>query len=127
MTLFCYASAGAVNLLWLLLGDRLSLWIQMSIPVVSVGLVAIGAAVRLTGLHGSGRRRYVRRTLWAVLIYYLAILSVLLFFGGLFTWTGPGAARSIWSPSTPSGIFSATTGAPGACPACLTCWAMWLF
>lgn len=84
MTLFCYSSAGAVNLLWLLLGDRLSLWIQMSIPVVSVGLVAIGAAVRLTGLHGSGRRRYVRRTLWAVLLYYLAILSVLLFFGGLF-------------------------------------------
>ena len=71
-------------MLWLCLGDRLSVWMQMSIPVAAVGLVAIGAVFVLPGLSPGGRRRYIRRVLWVVLLYYLAIISVMLFFGGLF-------------------------------------------
>lgn len=84
MAIICYIMAGVINGLWLYLGDKLSLWTQMSIPVVTVGLIAIGAVVRLAQMTGCARHRYLRRALWVVLGYYLAILSVLLFFGGLF-------------------------------------------
>lgn len=84
MTIICYILVGVVNGLWLYLGDTLSLWVQMSIPVITVGLIAIGAAVRLTQVTGAAWHRYLRGVLWVVLGYYLAILSVLLFFGGLF-------------------------------------------
>ena len=36
MTLICYLTAGAVNLFWLILGDRLSLPVQMAIPILTV-------------------------------------------------------------------------------------------
>ena len=84
MTIICYILAGGLNVFWLYLGDKLSLWEQMSIPVITVGLIAIGAVLRLSRLGESARRRYLRRAMWIVLLYYLAILSVLLFFGGLF-------------------------------------------
>lgn len=84
MTGFCYFLAVAVNVLWLGMRDRLSIWVQMSIPVIAVGLVAIGAVFALPGLSVRGRRRYTRRVLWVVLLYYLAIISAMLFFGGLF-------------------------------------------
>lgn len=84
MTVVCYLLAGMLNVFWLCMGDKLSLWEQMSIPVVTVGMIAIGAVLRLTRLRAAARSRYWRRVLWAVLLYYLAILSVLLFFGGLF-------------------------------------------
>lgn len=83
-TFFCYILAGIINLFWVFFGDRLSLWVQMSIPAVTVGLIAIGAALGVARLGKSARRRYWRQVLWIVLLYYLAILSVLLFFGGLF-------------------------------------------
>ncbi len=84
MTIICYILAGGLNALWLYWGDKLSLWEQMSIPVITVGLIAIGAVLHLAHLEGHARRRYLRGVLWMVLLYYLAILSVLLFFGGLF-------------------------------------------
>ena len=74
-----------MNLAWLLLGDRLSLWTQVSVPVITVLVAGIGVALRLWELpRGDARRRYLRGALWVFLVYYLAILSVLLFFGGLF-------------------------------------------
>ncbi len=84
MTGVCYVLAVGLSVFWQFLRDRLSLWQQMSIPVVAVGLVAIGAALALPRLSPGGRRRYIRRVLWVVLLYYLAILSAMLFFGGLF-------------------------------------------
>ena len=84
MTIICYILAGGLNAFWLYWGDKLSLWEQMSIPVITVGLIAIGAVLHLAHLEGHARRRYLRGVLWMVLLYYLAILSVLLFFGGLF-------------------------------------------
>ena len=73
MTLICYLTAGAVNLFWLILGDRLPLPVQMAIPILTVLLAGTGVLLRLRKLRGEQRRRY--RT---------GILSVLLFFGGLF-------------------------------------------
>ena len=71
-------------MLWLGLRDRLSIWMQMSVPVVTVGLLSIGAVAAVTGMPRRARVRYSRRMLWVVLLYYLAILSAMLFFGGLF-------------------------------------------
>lgn len=83
--LICYGAAVVLNLVWLLLGDHLTLWTQVSVPVVTVLVAGIGVALRLWELpRGEARRRYLRGALWVFLVYYLAILSVLLFFGGLF-------------------------------------------
>lgn len=84
MAIICYIMAGAVNGIWLYLGDKLSLWAQMSIPVITAGLLFIGAVLRLGQMERSTRKQYLRRILWVVLLYYIAILTVLLFFGGLF-------------------------------------------
>jgi len=84
VTWLCYLLAGAANVLWLSMKDVLSLWVQMSVPVVSVGLVAIGAVLRMTHLSAGHARQYWQRVMWAVLLYYLAIISAMLFFGGLF-------------------------------------------
>ena len=84
MTLLCYFLAGALNVLWLCMRDRLSIWMQMSVPVAAVGLVAIGALFALPRMGARARRRYTRGVLWVVLLYYLAIISAMLFFGGLF-------------------------------------------
>lgn len=83
-SLFWYLAAGALNLFWLMLGDRLSLWTQVSIPVLTVLVAGVGVLLRLRGLPPRAQARYRQGALWALLIYYLCILSVLLFFGGLF-------------------------------------------
>lgn len=84
MTLICYLTAGAVSLFWLILGDRLPLPVQMAIPILTVLLAGTGVLLRLRKLRGEQRRRYRTGALWVLLLYYLCILSVLLFFGGLF-------------------------------------------
>lgn len=84
MTAFCYVLTAALNAFWLLGRNQLSVWAQMAIPVLSVALAAAGTALALPGLGAKGRRRRLRRLLWAVLLYYLAIISAMLFFGGLF-------------------------------------------
>ena len=58
MTLICYLTAGAVNLFWLILGDRLSLPVQMAIPILTVLLAGTGVLLRLRKLRGEQRRRY---------------------------------------------------------------------
>ena len=71
--LICYGAAVALNLAWLLLGDRLSLWTQVSVPVITVLVAGIGVALRLWELpRGDARRRYLRGALWVFLVYYLA-------------------------------------------------------
>ena len=50
--LICYGAAAALNLAWLLLGDRLSLWTQVSVPVITVLVAGIGVALRLWELPG---------------------------------------------------------------------------
>ena len=59
--LICYAAALVLNLGWLLLGDHLSLWTQVSVPVITVLIAGIGVALRLWELpRGEARRRYLR-------------------------------------------------------------------
>ena len=71
MTLICYLTAGAVNLFWLILGDRLSLPVQMAIPILTVLLAGTGVLLRLRKLRGEQRRRYRTGALWVLLLYYL--------------------------------------------------------
>ena len=82
--ILCYFAAGLVNLMWLLLGDHLDLFLQTAAPAVTVLLAGTGVALRLRSLPREAGARYLRGALWDLFLYYLAILSVLLFFGGLF-------------------------------------------
>ncbi len=84
MSVLCYIGAAVLNALWLLLGDKLSVNHQLIVPLASVVLVGLGVLLRTRGKSKAAGRRYCRKALWVVLVYYLAILSVLLFFGGLF-------------------------------------------
>lgn len=84
MSLLCYAAAAGLNVLWLRMGDKLSVNHQLIVPMVTVVLVVLGVLLRFGRLEQTARRAAWRKMLWVVLIYYLAILSVLLFFGGLF-------------------------------------------
>ena len=84
MAFVFYLAALLLNLFWLLKGDGLSVNHQMLIPVLSVVVGGIGVYFRTHHLGTKGRVAYRRRALWVLLVYYLAILSVLLFFGGLF-------------------------------------------
>lgn len=84
MAFVCYLMAVGLNVLWLLAGDELSTTAQMAIPVLSVAVGGMGVLLRTRPMTVAGRRSYRRRALWVLMAYYLAILSVLLFFGGLF-------------------------------------------
>lgn len=84
MALLCYAAALVLNLFWLWMGDRLPTNYQLLVPVLSVVLAGIGVLMRTRHMSRAGRATYRRKALWVLLAYYLAILSALLFFGGLF-------------------------------------------
>ena len=93
MAFVCYTITLLLNVFWLWLGDGLSVERQMLIPVIGVAVAAAGVWLRTRTMTAAGRRSYRRRAMWVLLIYYLAILSVLLFFGVLFyldrVWGGP--------------------------------------
>ncbi len=74
----------AINLLWILLGDRLSLVLQLLIPVLSVVLWVISVHLRCIPLSREGKKRCIRDNLWLLFAYYLIHLAVILLFGGLF-------------------------------------------
>lgn len=84
MAYICYFAAGLLNAYWLLAGDELSTRTQMIIPVLAVVVAGVGVLFAVRGLTPDSRAAYGRKALWVLLIYYLCILSVLLFFGGLF-------------------------------------------
>ena len=82
--MLCYVTAVVLNAAWLTLGDALSTNYQMIVPLLTLALVAVGVLLRLGDLSDIRRKTYCRRALWVLFIYYLTILSALLFFGGLF-------------------------------------------
>lgn len=73
-----------LNLGWILLGDRLSLAIQLSIPILSVLLWGLSVHLRCDGLTSAARQRCKQRGLYLLLGYYLAMVVVILLLGGLF-------------------------------------------
>ena len=79
-----YLVAIGLNGVWLLLGDELHLTHQLAVPVVTVVIAGAGVLLRLRTLSRSSWRRYLRGAVWVLFAYYLALLLVLLFFGGLF-------------------------------------------
>ena len=80
----CYVVAAVLNLVWLLLGDELHLTHQLAVPVLTVVIAGAGVLLRLRTLPRAAWRRYLRGSLWVLFCYYLFLLLVLLFFGGLF-------------------------------------------
>ena len=84
MSLLCYLATIILNLFWVLRGDGLSVNHQMLIPVLCVAVAGAGVVLRTRHMNARAAKIYQRKALWALFVYYLAILSVLLFFGGLF-------------------------------------------
>ncbi len=84
MSVLCYMTAVALNAVLVLMGDTLSVNHQLIIPIMTLALVGIGVLLRVDNLTAVRRKAYCRRALWVLMIYYVAILSVLLLFGGLF-------------------------------------------
>jgi len=84
MPFLCYLAAIGLNLFWIRKGDGLSVNHQMLIPLVCVAVAGVGVAIRTRHMSARAAGAYRRKALWWLLVYYLAILSVLLFFGGLF-------------------------------------------
>ena len=82
--IICYVAAAVLNLVWLLLGDELHLTHQLAVPVLTVVIAGAGVLLRLRTLPLTAWRRYLRGSLWVLFCYYLFLLLVLLFFGGLF-------------------------------------------
>ena len=82
--IICYVAAAVLNLVWLLLGDELHLTHQLAVPVLTVVIAGAGVLLRLRTLPRAAWRRYLRGSLWVLFCYYLFLLLVLLFFGGLF-------------------------------------------
>ncbi len=74
----------AINLLWVCLGDRLSLMIQLLIPVFTVLLWGSSVVIEGKGLSRRVRNRNIHHHLWLLLVYYLALVMVILLVGGLF-------------------------------------------
>lgn len=73
-----------INIIWMIRGDELSLLAQLTIPVITVLLFFFSALYRVKYCRGGQRARLIRRNLWMLLLYYVALLSILLIFGGLF-------------------------------------------
>lgn len=88
MTLICYLTAGAVNLFWLILGDRLSLPVQMAIPILTVLLAGTGVLLRLRKLRGEQRRRYRTGPCGSCCSTTCASCRCCCFSAGCSTWTG---------------------------------------
>ena len=84
MALICYLTAVLLNVFWMVMGDKLSVNHQMLIPVLCVIVAGAGVVLRTRNMGTRGRSAYRRKALWVLMAYYLAILSTLLFFGGLF-------------------------------------------
>ena len=82
--LCCYAAALAMNGFWLWRGDELSVAVQLLILVFSVLTAGTGVLLRTRTMTGESRRRYHRRALGLLLVYYVIIADALLLFGGLF-------------------------------------------
>lgn len=80
MSVICYLLAGLANLFWIARKNVLGVEEQLIIPILTVLLLWLGTCA-VPSSRRSGARRAV---LWVILLYYLAILSALLFFGGLF-------------------------------------------
>lgn len=84
MSFVLYALAGALNLFWVAREDVLPVRIQILIPILTAAIVAAGVLLQTRGMPRERRQACIRRGLWVLLIYYLAIVSAMLFFGGLF-------------------------------------------
>lgn len=80
----CYACGIFLNFYWIFCRNNLSLSKQVSCLFGTVALVMLGSFLGAVAHNGGAKRRYLRGGLWILFIYYLYILSILLFFGGLF-------------------------------------------
>lgn len=84
MDIALFTLALFINVLWTMLGDKLSILQQVFVVFFTVFLLFIGMLLHQKTLFGQRRTQYQRKVGWAILLYYIAVLVILLFLGGLF-------------------------------------------
>lgn len=82
--ILCYFAAGLVNLMWLLLGDHLDLFLQTAARPVTVLLAGARVALRLRSLPREAGAAIFGGAVGPVPLLSGHSVQVLLFFGGLF-------------------------------------------
>ncbi|MFI3250170.1 MAG: VanZ family protein [Eubacteriales bacterium] len=80
----CYGAAIFLNFYWIFRRNSLSLSAQLVCLFLTIALITVGSFLGAIAHSGNTKRRYLRGGVWVLFVYYLYILSMLLFFGGLF-------------------------------------------
>lgn len=73
-----------LNFGWVYLGDTLPLVAQLAVPIASVLLWALSVKWECQGISHRNRPQIIKKNLWLLLIYYLALVTIILLVGGLF-------------------------------------------
>lgn len=73
-----------VNFFWIFQRDSLTVSQQMVPMCLTIFLILLGSFLGGLSRKGAAKQKFFRAGFWILLIYYLYILSMLLFFGGLF-------------------------------------------
>lgn len=73
-----------VNFFWIYQRQTLSLQSQLCLLGLTILLILLGAFLGGIARSGGAKQKFFRAGFWILFVYYLYILAMLLFFGGLF-------------------------------------------
>ncbi len=73
-----------LNFFWIFHRESLSTETQLLFLCITVGLVLVGTLLGAISQTGKKKRLFLQGGIWILFVYYLYILSMVLFFGGLF-------------------------------------------
>lgn len=73
-----------LNFFWIFHRETLSMHTQLWFLVVTVGLILLSSLLGAITQTGKRKKLFLQGGQWILFVYYLYILSMLLFFGGLF-------------------------------------------
>lgn len=79
-----FAFAIFVNFFWIFLRDSLSMKFQLFLLATTIVLIVLSSILGAISQTGKKKKIFLLGGQWVLFVYYLYILSVLLFFGGLF-------------------------------------------
>lgn len=79
-----FASGIFLNFFWIFFREQLSMGVQVAFLALTIIIIAVSSF--LAAIHQKGKKKllYIHAGQWILFVYYLYILSMLLFFGGLF-------------------------------------------
>lgn len=79
-----FSSGIFLNFFWLYFREDLSMWFQILCLCLTVFIILLSSFLGAITQKGKKKQLFLHGGRWVLFIYYLYILSMLLFFGGLF-------------------------------------------